>query len=127
MFPLTFIPLLILVVILALAYALAPQKTSVVGNVLTVKTNFSSLTYDLSQMLGARLVPHDGLRTWNTIKLFGVGWPMKPYGYFRNRELGTFLAFVTNRDKMVLVTLPNKKLLVSPENPQTLLNRVGTQ
>jgi Bacterial PH domain len=51
---------------------------------------------------------------------------MKPYGYFRNRELGTFLAFVTNRDKMVLVTLPNKKLLVSPENPQILLNRVST-
>jgi Bacterial PH domain len=127
LFTLTFIPLLILVVILAVAYALAPQKTSVVGNVLTVKTNFSSLTYDLNQMLGARPVPHDATRTRNAIKLFGLGWPMKPHGYFRNRELGTFLAFVTNRDKMVLVTLPNKKLLVSPENSEVLLRRVGTQ
>jgi hypothetical protein len=73
MFTLTIIPLLILVVVLAVAYALAPQETSVIGNVLTVKTNFSSLTYDLNQMLGARVVPHDAIRTWNTIKLFGVG------------------------------------------------------
>ena len=56
-------------------------------------------------------------------ELFGAGWPLKPYGYFSNAKLGRFLAFVTDWQKMVLIVLPDKRLLVSPENPKIILDR----
>jgi len=55
--------------------------------------------------------------------LLGAGWPFKPYGYFSNAKLGRFLAFVTDWQKMVLVIFPDKRLLVSPDNPKIILDR----
>jgi Bacterial PH domain len=123
MLVLAVLPALLAVVTLVVAFALAPQECSVQGNQLIVRTNAKTLTYDLNQMLGAQAVPASAVGAFKTIKLFGLGWPFKPYGYFRNEAFGTFLAFVTDRNKMVLLTFPDKKLLVSPMNPEALTSR----
>jgi hypothetical protein len=120
-------PIFVLIALLLVAYALAPRECKVEGNTLTIKTNLASLTYDLNEMLGATAIPPGTMSVWKTIRLCGVGWPLKPYGYFRNPEIGMFLAFVTDRNNMVLVTFPKKKLLVSPPNPQALLTRVSAK
>jgi hypothetical protein len=123
MLALAVLPALLAVLSLIVAFALAPQECSVQGNQLIVRTNAKTLTYDLNQLLGAQAVPPSTMGAFKTIKLFGVGWPFKPYGYFRNETFGTFLPFVTDRNKMVLLTFPDKKLLVSPTNPEALTSR----
>ena len=76
-----------------------------------------------TEMRGAMPVRQEDIRFGKTIRLFGAGWPLKPYGYFSNAKLGRFLAFVTDWQKMVLVVFPNKRLLVSPDNPKIILDR----
>jgi hypothetical protein len=120
-------PILVLIAVLLVAYALAPRECKVEGNTLTIKTNFASLTYDLNEMLRATAIPSGTMSMWKTIRLCGVGWPLKPYGYFSNSEIGTFLALVTDRNNMVLITFPKKKLLVSPSDPQALLTRTAAK
>ncbi len=103
--------------------AFAPRECTIVGNDLRVKTLLCTLEYDLTEMRGAMPVSQEEIRFGKTIRLFGAGWPLKPYGYFSNAKLGRFLAFVTDCQKMVLVVFPNKRLLVSPENPKIILDR----
>jgi|ERR1700732_2562930 len=103
--------------------AFAPQESTIVGNELRVKTLVVTLKYDLREIRGAMAVSPEDLRLGKTTRLLGVGWPFKPYGYFSNAKLGRFLAFVTDWQKMVLVIFPDKRLLVSPDNPKIILDR----
>jgi hypothetical protein len=105
--------------------AFAPRECTIVGNELRVKTFVVTLKYDLTQMRGAMAVRPEDIRFGKTIRLFGAGWPLKPYGYFSNAKLGRFLAFVTDWQKMVLIVFPDKRLLVSPENPRIILDRLA--
>lgn len=90
--------------------AFAPRECTIVGNELIVKTLVFTLKYDLTEMRGAMPVSQEDIRFGKTIRLFGAGWPLKPYGYFSNAKLGRFLAFVTDWQKMVLVVFPDKRL-----------------
>jgi hypothetical protein len=103
--------------------AFAPRECTIVGNELRVKTLVFTLKYDLTEMRGAMPVSQEDIRFGKTIRLFGAGWPLKPYGYFSNAKLGRFLAFVTDWQKMVLIVFPGKRLLVSPDNPKIILDR----
>jgi Bacterial PH domain len=103
--------------------AFAPRECTIVGNDLRVKTRIGTLKYDLTEMRGALPVSPEDIRFGKTIRLFGAGWPLKPYGYFSNAKLGRFLAFVTDWQKMVLIVFPTKRLLVSPDNPKIILDR----
>lgn len=103
--------------------AFIPRESTIVGNELRVKTLAVTLKYDLTEIRGAMAVSPEDIRFGKTIRLFGAGWPFKPYGYFSNAKLGRFLAFVTDWQKMVLVIFPDKRLLVSPDNPKIILDR----
>lgn len=107
----------------AVMLVFAPRECTTVGNELRVKTLAFTLKYDLTEMRGAMAVSPEDIRFGKTIRLFGAGWPFKPYGYFSNAKFGSFLAFVTDWEKMVLLVFPTKKLLVSPENPKVILDR----
>jgi Bacterial PH domain len=96
---------------------------TIVGNELRVKTLAVTLKYDLTEIRGAMAVSPEDIRFGKTIRLLGAGWPFKPYGYFSNAKLGRFLAFVTDWQKMDLVIFPDKRLLVSPDNPKIILDR----
>jgi hypothetical protein len=103
--------------------AFIPRESTIVGNELRVKTLAITLKYDLTEIRGAMAVSPEDIRFGKTIRLLGAGWPFKPYGYFSNAKLGRFLAFVTDWQKMVLVIFPDKRLLVSPDNPKIILDR----
>jgi PH (Pleckstrin Homology) domain-containing protein len=98
--------------------AFIPRKSTIVGNELRVRTLAVTLKYDLTEIRGAMAVSPEDIHFGKTIRLLGAGWPFKPYGYFSNAKLGRFLAFVTDWQKMVLVIFPDKRLLVSPDNPK---------
>jgi len=103
--------------------AFIPRESIVVGDELRVKTLVVTLKYDLTEIRGAMAVSPEDIRFGKTIRLLGAGWPFKPYGYFSNAKLGRFLAFVTDWQKMVLVIFPDKRILVSPDNPKIILDR----
>jgi len=103
--------------------AFIPRESTIVGNELRVKTLAVTLKYDLTEIRGAMAVSFEDIRFGKTIRLLGAEWPFKPYGYFSNAKLGRFLAFVTDWQKMVLVIFPDKRLLVSPDNPKIILDR----
>ena len=103
--------------------AFIPRESIVVGDELRVKTLVVTLKYDLTEIRGAMAVSPEDIRFGKTIRLLGAGWPFKPYGYFSNAKLGRFFAFVTDWQKMVLVIFPDKRLLVSPDNPKIILDR----
>jgi hypothetical protein len=42
-------------------------------------------------------------------------------GHFRNAELGRYEAYVTDLNRTVVLTLPHRKILLSPENPENFV------
>ncbi len=63
--------------------------------------------------------PTMGLRT---IRLFGSGGMFGYLGWFRNRELGNYLAFVTDRIDMVGLHFSERTVVISPADPLTFID-----
>ena len=101
--------------VLALSLVLfAPQSCRIEGDELRVRASLLTFRFDLRQAIEVRSISSDQLRKSFTVRVFGAGWPLKPFGWFRNSQLGTFLNLVDDPTKMFLVSLPHRKLLVSP-------------
>ena len=90
----------------------------------------------VQRLLWATRVPIDGLHSaWRdadamsgSIRIFGNGGLFSITGIFRNRKLGTYRAFVTDRRlSVVLRTRANKSIVVSPERPEAFLATLRTR
>lgn len=106
---------------LIVIFGLAPRSTAVAGSRLLVHSRLKTFRFDLSQVTSVEEVDRDSFSWKNTIRLFGVGWPVKPYGWFWNREYGIVLAMVTDPSDMLLLGLGSRKLLVSPAKERDLI------
>jgi hypothetical protein len=58
------------------------------------------------------------LRTWGNGGLFSFT------GHFRNSDLGAYRAFVTDLEHTVVLTFPDRKIVLSPENPGEFVDSV---
>lgn len=114
------IALAVLAVALGTTVLLMPTSSRVDGAELIISTRLREFRFDLRQAVGAEPVVQAELNRWTTVRLFGVGWPLKPFGWFRNGELGTFLSMVNDPSHMWLVRFPGRQVLVSPENAAAL-------
>ncbi|MGI8771932.1 MAG: PH domain-containing protein [Acidobacteriaceae bacterium] len=90
------------------------------GDLLKVHSLARTLTFDLRQATSIEPVRREDIRNLRTFKLFAVGWPLRPFGWFRNRQFGAYLSLVTRLEGMYLIELPGRRLLVSPENVRGL-------
>ena len=99
---------------------LMPQSSRVSGSDLVVRTHLRDFHFDLRRAVAVEPVVPAQLNRWTTLRVFGVGWPLKPFGWFRNSELGTFLSMVNDPGYMWLVRFPGRQVLVSPENGAAL-------
>ncbi len=97
-----------------------PTRCVVEGDRLTVRSLARTLTYDLRQAISIQPVDREEIRNLRTFRLFGIGWPFRPFGWFRNRQFGTYLSLVTRFEGMYMIELPGRRLLVSPENVRGL-------
>ena len=52
---------------------------------------------------------------WKTIRVCGIGWPLKRVGWFFNQRFGFFLTMVDDPRHMYLVRFSHRRLLVSAE------------
>lgn len=101
-------------ILVFLAIALTPQKCVVDGPELRVRTRLFTFHFDLREAVEVRPVPQGEVRA--SFRLFGVGWPMQRYGWFRSPELGTFLNLANDPSHMYLIRFPKWKLIASPPN-----------
>ena len=104
-----------LVIVVALSPLLfAPRSCHVEGDELSVRTTLLTFRFDLQQAIEVKPISSAQLKQSFTIRLFGAGWPLKPFGWFRNSQLGTYLNLVDDPSRMYLVRFPHRRLLVSP-------------
>ncbi|HUW62454.1 MAG TPA: PH domain-containing protein [Candidatus Bathyarchaeia archaeon] len=69
-----------------------------------------------SQILSLERIDRSVLR--RTIRLMGAGGFLGSWGYFSCKKLGTFRAYLTNSESLVLIrTVSEGLFVISPENP----------
>ncbi len=113
----------IVLLILAAAAAFYPTRCHISGDWLLVQTLTVTLRFNLRRATEIEPVERDQFLRLGTVRVCGVGWPLRRYGWFWNRQLGYFLSLPTNYDDLYLIRFPNRRLLVSPENGRDLLLR----
>jgi hypothetical protein len=60
-----------------------------------------------------------------SIRLCGNGGLFAFTGWFRNRRLGTYRAFATDPSRSVVLRFPNRRVVVTPDDPQRFTEVVG--
>jgi hypothetical protein len=61
----------------------------------------------------------DALR--GSLRVFGNGGLFSITGWFWNRELGRYRAFVTDPDRAVVLSFADRRVVVSPHDPQAFI------
>ena len=58
-------------------------------------------------------------------KTLGNGGLFSFSGYYRSKTLGSFRCWVTDQKRSVVLVLKNKKMVVSPDSPESFLSALG--
>jgi hypothetical protein len=98
---------------------LTPRSCTVEDGVLVVRTRLLRYRFDLQDAVAVQEIEPYQIGRWSTVRLFGVGWPLKPFGWFATAGLGTYLSLVNNSSRMCLVQFQRRQLLVSPAGGAT--------
>jgi hypothetical protein len=61
-----------------------------------------------------------------SFRLFGNGGMFSFTGWYRNRALGTYRAFVTDLKQTVVLRFEKKTIVLSPENPERFVSEITT-
>jgi hypothetical protein len=85
------------------------------GRQLLVDRLLWSTRVPLDGLDAAEIVP-DAMR--RSVRLFGNGGLFAFAGWFRNRRLGTYRAFATDPSRSVVLRFPNRRVVVTPDDPQ---------
>jgi amino acid transporter len=104
-------------VMLLCIIACAPRGFIVDHRTLKVRTVAFTLSYDLKDLKDVQTVDSSEVFGAGTIRTFGVGGLFGYYGFYRTQKWGNVRAFVTDRNKLVLVKIGGKVLVLSPEKP----------
>ena len=127
---------------LSTAYFAIPDKTSLVwvmfvilpvgfyvGSLLFVVTGYEvsssqlqvkrllwTTNIDLNDLTSVKVTPLGLFKSW---RVFGNGGFFSFTGWFRNKDLGTYRAFITDHERGVVLRFSDKKpIVVSPDEPQ---------
>ncbi|MBX3303338.1 MAG: hypothetical protein KF693_14075 [Nitrospira sp.] len=60
-----------------------------------------------------------------SIRTFGNGGLFSFSGFFRNKALGTYRAFVTDLQRTVVLRFPSRTVVVSPSAPEEFIHDIG--
>jgi hypothetical protein len=76
----------------------------------------------LTDLQSAWFVP-DAMR--GSIRIFGNGGLFSFSGFFRNKTLGTYRAFVTDPHRTVVLRFSSRNVVVSPSTPEDFVHEIG--
>ncbi|MEL7834067.1 PH domain-containing protein [Fodinibius sp. Rm-B-1B1-1] len=73
---------------------------------------------DFSEIKNVEFKPH---AMTGSVRTFGIGGLFGYVGYFRNSILKSYKAYVTHRDKTVVLTTEEGEVVVSPDDPKAFV------
>jgi hypothetical protein len=88
---------------------------SVSGDTLLVQRLFWSTCLSLAGLQSVEFRP-DAVR--DSIRTFGNGGFFSFTGYYRNKSLGSYQAFVTDLKRVVVLRFPKGAVILSPDSPE---------
>ena len=112
------IPLLIV----ATAAVFIVRRYQLSGDILIIHRLGWSNQYDLSQLVS---ISHDPAAVKGSIRNFGNGGLLSFSGIFWNKTLGSYRAYATDWSKTLVIKLPNRVLVITPDNPEEFIKAVA--
>ncbi len=76
---------------------------------------------DLSDLVSVEVDPQ---AMDKSIRTFGNGGMFSFSGYYRNKKLGSYRAFVTNPQLSIILKFSNRTILITPNNPVDFTNTI---
>lgn len=114
--------LLVLAAVVGFGWALAPTGYAIAGGTLRVERRLRPVTVPLARVTAvarvAELWAGGGARIGGSAGFYGH------YGTFWNRALGAFRLYATRTSDLVLLELPDDRLVVSPDAPERFVDEV---
>jgi hypothetical protein len=95
---------------------------SITNNALLIDRLFWKTRVSLREL---RSVKSDPIATHRSIRTFGNGGFFSFTGYFRNKELGSYRAFMTDRRRAVVLRFPSSVIVISPDRPEDFVNMIS--
>ena len=95
---------------------------SIANDTLLVHRPFWKTRVSLSEL---RSVKFDHAATHRSIRTFGNGGFFSFTGYFRNKDLGSYRVFMTDRRRAVVLRFPSSVTVVSPDRPEDFVNTIS--
>jgi hypothetical protein len=74
---------------------------------------------------GLQAVQFDPAATYRSIRTFGNGGFFSFTGYFRNKQLGAYRAFMTDRRQAVVLRFRSAVIVISPDRPEDFVNTIS--
>ncbi|NER82905.1 MAG: hypothetical protein F6K42_25785 [Leptolyngbya sp. SIO1D8] len=107
--------------ILAGSALLTVRRYTLTGKTLKVQRLLWVTIIPLVDLHSARVEPN---AMQNSIRVFGNGGLFAFTGRFRNQKLGAYEAFATDLEQTVVLTFPNRKIVLSPDTPDKFVESV---
>lgn len=115
-------PAILLPIVILIGTALFTIRGYILSHgTLYVKRLFWNTAVPLADLQKVEIVP-DAMS--KSIRTFGNGGLYSFSGYFKNKTLGKYRAFVTDLKNTVVLTFPNRKIVLSPGNPERFVEMV---
>jgi Bacterial PH domain len=114
--------------------ALMPLAIIVICALFTVRGySISNRELAIHRLLWTTRVSLDGLQrayfdtnaSDRSIRTFGNGGFFSFTGYFRNKELGSYRAFMTDRRRAVVLRFPSSVIVISPDRPEDFVSTIS--
>ena len=107
--------------ILATSAAFSVRGYSIAGRDLIIHHFAFTRRYPLAELEQATIDP---AATQLSIRTFGIGGLGGYIGWFRNQQLGNYLAFVTNSANQVVLRFRSRTVVISPDNPGAFMAEI---
>lgn len=106
------------VVLCCWAACFAIRGYALTSDTLLIRRLFWSTRISIAGIDSVKFVPN---AMKGSIRLFGNGGMFSFSGLYRNRELGSYRAFVTDFSSTVVLRFNGKTVLISPANPEAFV------
>lgn len=116
------ITIVLLMGIYIVPFLLRPIDYRVESNQVKIHRLVSDVKIDKDSILSVQVLD-DGALNWS-IRTFGVGGLFGYFGKFANSKLGNMTWYATRRNKAVIIQTNNKKIIVTPDEPQRFVESV---
>lgn len=115
---------MLVIVITLLPGLWAPIKYIVTDNEIIVKRICPNVKIPFAEVSAMNRMPYSQVFK-RAIRTLGNGGLFAIYGNFKSPSMGKFRAYMTRRDKLVVISTNDKPIVLTPDAPQDFINAVN--